>query len=48
MKGFFLFLIFSFMIIFGFIAYSYIYPSDGMIVRQNGKWVIVEHNSTKR
>jgi len=47
-KGFIYFLAFSLLLLAGFITYNIIYPSDGMIVRQNGKWIVVEHNNTQK
>ena len=47
MKSFIKFLIFSLLLIAGFIIYNIIYPSEGMVVRQDGKWVVLEHNITK-
>ncbi len=46
MKGFILFFIASLLLIGGFIFYFVKNPKDGMIVRQDGKWIIVEHNNT--
>lgn len=47
MKGFILFFIGSLLLIAGFIFYFIKNPSDGMIVRQDGKWTVIEHNVTK-
>jgi len=48
MKGFFKFLIFSLLLIAGFILYYIYHPSNGMIVRQGAKWIILEHNVSKK
>jgi len=47
MKRFLIFLIFTFLIIGGFIYYNIKNPTDSMIVRQGAQWVILDHNESK-
>ncbi len=47
MKGFFIFLGITLMLMAGYIYYNLQHPSETMIVRQGAQWTTLEYNQTR-